>query len=101
MTLTDLTEVQLEKPQLGSGVIAPFAKTNRSIYICLEALGYPLVERSTESQPATAKKSEPQREGGTVMDVPRALAVAEGVSAVLIAATWYGVLRRGDVYVDW
>jgi hypothetical protein len=35
------------------------------------------------------------------MDVPKLLAVSEGVSAVLIAGTWYWVSQRGNVYANW
>lgn len=35
------------------------------------------------------------------MDIPRVLAVSEGVSVVLIAGTWYWVLRQGNVYANW
>jgi hypothetical protein len=39
--------------------------------------------------------------GRVVMDVPKLLAVSEGASAVLIAGTWYWVLRQGNVYANW
>lgn len=35
------------------------------------------------------------------MDVLRILAVSEGASAVLIAGTWYWVLRQGSSYENW
>jgi hypothetical protein len=35
------------------------------------------------------------------MDVLRILAVSEGASAVLIAGTWYWVLRQGSSYGNW
>jgi hypothetical protein len=56
------------------------------------------------NQHATANKSEPRLESegeGTVMDVPRVLAVSDGASVVLIAVTWYWVLRQGNVYANW
>jgi peptidoglycan biosynthesis protein MviN/MurJ (putative lipid II flippase) len=35
------------------------------------------------------------------MDVLKVLAVSEGSSAVLIAGTWYWVLRQGSSYENW
>jgi hypothetical protein len=35
------------------------------------------------------------------MDVTRVLAVSEGASVVLITATWYWVVRQGNVYPNW
>lgn len=35
------------------------------------------------------------------MDVLKVLAVSEGASAVLIAGTWYWVLRQGTSYENW
>jgi hypothetical protein len=35
------------------------------------------------------------------MDVLKALAVLEGVSAALIAGTWYWVLRQGSSHENW
>lgn len=35
------------------------------------------------------------------MNVLRILAVSEGASAVLIAGTWYWVLRQGSSYENW
>lgn len=66
------------------------------------SMGLRFVESSTESRRATAtSRTDGKQTEGNAMDVLRVLAVSEGASAILIAGTWYWVLRQGSSYETW